>query len=230
MSKFPKRNQLGVYQSRDGGLEIKTKIEKNTVWLSLDNIALLFGRDKSVVSRHIKNIFLTDELSRNSVVAKNATTAVDGKTYMVEYFNLDLIISVGYRINSKQATAFRIWATKTLKEHLLKGYTINQKLLLSQRSKFKELQTTIDYLENQAKHELLRGQGQELLSLVRDYTKSLHLLEDYDSKKIKTSRGSKLISKLNIAWAEEVIGGIKKNLTDTGRQVCWFRDKCCGFY
>src|SRR5699024_4257881 len=109
--------------------QIKVRFEKETVWLSLNQMAELFGRDKSVISRHLKNIFSTDELNRDSVVAKNATTASDGKTYQVKYYNLDAIISVGYRVNSKQGTQFRIWATKRLKEYLIQGYSINGKRL-----------------------------------------------------------------------------------------------------
>ena len=97
------------------------------------------GRDKSVISRHLKNIFKGGELDKNSVVAFFATTATDGKVYQVEYFNLDTIISAGYRVNSKRGTQFRIWATQTLKDHFVKGYTINEKRLKEQQEKFKEL-------------------------------------------------------------------------------------------
>jgi len=99
----------------------------------------LFGRDKSVISRHIKNIFKSLELEPASVVAKIATTASDQKTYQVEYFNLDMILSIGYRVDSKQATQFRIWATKTLKQHLLQGWTINKKQLAKNYQKFEKM-------------------------------------------------------------------------------------------
>jgi len=105
------------------------KLKDETVWLSLAQMAELFGRDKSVVSRHLRNVFQTGELDRLAVVAKNATTATDGKTYQVDYYNLDAIISVGYRVNSIRGTQFRIWATSILKDHLVKGYTLNQKRL-----------------------------------------------------------------------------------------------------
>jgi len=105
----------------------EVNLKKDTVWLNLNQISELFKRDKSVISRHTKNIFDTEELNRKSVVAKFATTATDGKVYQVDYYNLDLIISVGYRVNSKRGTQFRIWATNILKEHLVKVYTINEK-------------------------------------------------------------------------------------------------------
>ena len=105
-------------------------------------MAELLDRDKSVISRHLGNVFKTGELAREAVVAKNAITASDGKTYQVDYYNLDAIISVGYRVNSKRGTQFRIWATNILKQHLANGYTINEKRIREDRNKLKELQKT----------------------------------------------------------------------------------------
>ena len=106
-------------------LEVNVSPEEETVWLSLSEMCLLFDRDKSVISRHIRNIFKEGELDKNRVIAKNATTASDGKTYMVDYYNLDVIISIGYRVKSQRGVAFRKWANSVLKEYLLKGYVIN---------------------------------------------------------------------------------------------------------
>ena len=113
----------------DGEIEVNAKVRGETLWVTQKQMCELFGRDKSVISRHINNVFKSGELDKNSVVAKNATTASDGKTYLVEYYNLDVIISVGYKVNSKKATKFRQWATKVLKEYILKGYALNQKRL-----------------------------------------------------------------------------------------------------
>jgi len=121
-------NKLIIYQPEEGISTLEVKLEKETVWLSLDQITNLFERNKSTISRHIKNIFLEKELVRNSVVAFFATTASDGKTYSVEYFNLDVIISVGYRVKSKRGTQFRIWANKVLKNHLLHQHTLNYRM------------------------------------------------------------------------------------------------------
>jgi prophage maintenance system killer protein len=219
MIKFADKNSLAVYQSKDGGLVIKAKVVKDSIWLNQSQIADLFSIDRSVITKHLSNIFKTQELKEVSNVQKMHVAGADRP---VKFYSLDVIISVGYRVNSKKATQFRIWATKIIKEHLLKGYSVNRHLLLTHRNKFKELQTTIDYLENQAKDELLRGQGQELLSLVKDYTKSLKLLEEYDNKKIKTKKGAKTLSVLTTEWAETVIGGIKESLSDTGRQLGMF--------
>ena len=120
-----------IYQSEDGLTHIDVKIENETVWLNQDQLSELFQRDKSTISRHIKNIFDEGELDRNSVVAKNATTAADGKTYDVEYYSLDVIISVGYRVKSLRGTQFRIWANGILKEYLVKGFSMNDDLLKS---------------------------------------------------------------------------------------------------
>ena len=114
-----------MYTTEDGLTKIETTFEDDTVWLSIDQMAELFQRDKSTISRHIKNIFEEGELQRISVVANFATTAVDGKTYRVDYYNLDVIISVGYRVKSKRGTQFRIWATGILKEYMRKGFALD---------------------------------------------------------------------------------------------------------
>mgnify|MGYP003584821717 FL=1 len=114
-----------VYQTEDGLTKIDVNMQNETVWLSLDQMADLFQRDKSTISRHIKNIFDEGELDRNSVVANFATTAADGKTYQVDYYNLDVIISVGYRVKSQRGVQFRIWATNVLKEYIKKGFAMD---------------------------------------------------------------------------------------------------------
>ena len=122
-------SEIVMYQTEDGMTKIETTFDNDTVWLSIDQMAELFQRDKSTISRHIKNIFNDGELIRNSVVANFATTAADGKTYQVDYFNLDVIISVGYRVKSLRGTQFRIWASNVLKEYIKKGFAMNDDLL-----------------------------------------------------------------------------------------------------
>lgn len=114
-----------IYTTEDGLTKVETTFDGDTVWLSIDQMAELFQRDKSIISRHIKNIFIEGELQRDSVVAKFATTASDGKVYNVDYYNLDVIISVGYRVKSKRGTQFRIWATGILKEYMRKGFALD---------------------------------------------------------------------------------------------------------
>lgn len=122
-------NQIIIYQTQGGETKIEVRLSEETVWLTADQMAELFQRNKSTISRHIKNILESGELQRNSVVAENATTATDGKTYSVSYYNLDMIISVGYRVNSHRGVQFRQWATRVLKEYMTKGFALNDDLL-----------------------------------------------------------------------------------------------------
>ena len=125
MMEASNNDNMLIYQSADGKIKIDVRFERETLWLSLDQMATLFGRDKSTISRHVKNIFEEGELQTHSVVANYATTAADGKTYQVDYYNLDVIISVGYRVKSQQGTQFRIWATQRLREYIIKGFALN---------------------------------------------------------------------------------------------------------
>lgn len=122
-------SEIILYQTEDGHTRIEVKLENNTVWLSLNQIAELFQRDKSVIAKHIKNVFGEGELLQNSVVANFATTAADGKTYQVDYYNLDVIIAVGYRVKSRRGTQFRQWATQRLSEYITKGFVLDDERL-----------------------------------------------------------------------------------------------------
>ncbi|MBI9062922.1 MAG: virulence RhuM family protein [Marinilabiliaceae bacterium] len=143
-----KNSNIRIYQLEDGKTEINVQLDNETVWLNLNQMVDLFERDKSVISRHINNVFKEGELEKDSVVAKNATTALDGKTYQVDYFNLDVIISVGYRIKSQRGTQFRIWANSILKDYLINGYALNEKRLSQQNDQLKELQESVKILGN----------------------------------------------------------------------------------
>ena len=121
--------EIIIYQTQDGLTKINVNMQEETVWLSLDQMAELFQRDKSTISRHIRNIFDEGELERESVVANSATTATDGKTYQVDFYNLDVIISVGYRVKSQRGVQFRIWATNVLKEYMKKGFAMDDERL-----------------------------------------------------------------------------------------------------
>ena len=125
----PDKGQIILYQTQDGESKIEVTLANETVWLSADQMAELFQRNKSTISRHIKNVFEEGELQQNSVVAFFATTASDGKKYEVTFYNLDMIISIGYRVKSYRGVQFRIWATQVLKEYLIKGFALNDELL-----------------------------------------------------------------------------------------------------
>ncbi len=201
-------NQIIIYQTADGQATLDVKLENDTIWLSLNQLATLFERDKSVISRHLKNIFTEGELDRDSVVAKNATTAQDGKTYEVEYFNLDLIISVGYRVNSKRGTQFRIWANGVLKDYLIKGYSINEQRLKEQTQQFNSLKQTVNLLSNVLKSkELTSDEAIGLLKVVTDYSYALDILDKYDHRQL-TIEGT-ADQQLFVATYKDAIQAIK---------------------
>lgn len=170
---------MKIIQFKDNQIAVQVALDKETIWMNLNQISELFERDKSVISKHIKNIFNEEELDKSSVVAKNATTALDGKTYYVEYFNLDAIISVGYRVNSKRGTQFRIWASKILKEHLVKGFTVNQNRLEELKQSIQLIKTTLD------NDELSKKEAKEIVEVLSDYALGLEVLDSYDHQKLE---------------------------------------------
>ena len=179
-------SNIEIYQLEDGKTEINVQLDKETVWLSLNQLTELFGRDKSVISRHISNIFKENELVKDSVVAKNATTAKDGKIYQVDFYNLDVIISVGYRIKSQRGTQFRIWSNKILKEYLIKAYSINEKRLAEQNKELKELQKSVKILGNAINQKTLSNdESIGLLNIISDYAYALDVLDQYDYQKLE---------------------------------------------
>ena len=176
-------NQIVIYKNNDGNIECSVNLRDNTLWLSLDQIATVFQKNKSTISRHIKNIFVTEELDKDSVVAFFATTANDGKTYNVAYYNLDMIISVGYRINSKIATNFRKWATNVLKNYLTQGYAINEKLLSDKQEKIQTLQTTVSLLIRSLTNQIESiDDAQQIAKILDNFAKGLDLLDNFDHK------------------------------------------------
>jgi len=182
-----------IYKTKNGP-ELEVKFEKETLWLTLNQIALLFGVQKAAISKHIKNIFKSGELDPVSTVSKMETVQIEGNRKIkrqLTYFNLDAIIAVGYRVNSFRATQFRIWATKVLKNYLVQGYIINEKRLLEQTEKFKQLQRTIELIKQKSVLPELKGQAEELLSLISQYANSFTLLYQYDENKITAYKTKK---------------------------------------
>lgn len=169
-------------------------------------MAELFGRDKSAISRHLNNIFKINELDKNQVVAKFATTAADGKTYQVEYYNLDVILSVGYRVNSKEAVCFRQWSTSILKQHLTQGYTLYEKRLAERG--VKELEQAVTLLHRTlVNHQLVNEIGSESIQLIISYAKTWHLLLAYDEESLQLpEKGKQPITALDHAAAIKAIG------------------------
>ena len=189
------KNEVIIFENQDVKLEVNMKDE--TVWLSLDQMAELFERDKSVISRHISNIF-KEELDKDSTVAKFATVQNEGGRTIrrnIEYYNLDVVISVGYRVKSKNGTKFRQWANKILKDYMLKGYAVNQRRL-------EYLEKTIKLIDiaNRIDEKLENNDAKEILKVIGEYSKALGLLDDYDHKTLKKIKGN--IDERKIEYSE----------------------------
>jgi len=212
------QKNIVIYQSANGKTQIDVQLQNQTIWLSLDQISSLFQKDKSTISRHIKNVFLSEELDKESVVANFATTAKDGKTYQVDYYNLDMIISVGYRVNSKIATQFRKWATSILKQYLVDGYAINEKRLQEQKSKVAQLQNAIKLLNRSIEHQADNlDDAKKLSALMADFASGLGLLDDYDNKTLDTK--GKTIKPALVIKKEEFLNVIDKMKPEFGSDV-----------
>jgi len=209
-------SEILIYTDDKGEVDLTVSLENDTVWLNQKQMVELFGRDKSVISRHIKNIFKDIELDENAVVAKNATTASDGKIYIVEYYNLDMIISLGYRVNSKRATQFRKWATNILKEYLIKGYALNQKRLKD--TNLQELTSTIELIKNSLEHKTIQNdEAKGLFDIINNYAKSWSLLQSYDEDNLETTQSTS-IQKFTLQYSEikNAINQLKTELIKKG--------------
>ncbi len=173
------QSEILLYQTEDGQTKVEVHLQNDTVWLTLNQISELFQRDKSVVSRHISNIFTEGELEKDSVVANYATTASDGKTYQVDYYNLDVIISVGYRVKSHRGTQFRIWATQRLKEYIVKGFTLDDERLKrgGQMNYFDELLERIRDIRSSEK--VFYQKIKEIYATSIDYDATTKMTQDF---------------------------------------------------
>jgi len=174
-------NAIIIYQSPDGAATLEVRLDHETVWLTQDQMAELFGRERSVITKHLRNVFKEGELEEDSVRAKYAHTAADGKEYLTQFYNLDAIISVGYRVNSKQGARFRQWATRVLHDHIVKGYTVNEQRLMEESAKLLEMRQTVELLARTlANQELVSDTGRDVLRVISDYAYALTLLDRYD--------------------------------------------------
>lgn len=190
--------KLVIYQTKDKKTELKVAFDNESVWLNRHQVSDLFERDIKTIGKHVNNVFRDGELEKESVVAFFATTASDGKIYQVEHYNLDVIISVGYRVKSQRGTQFRQWATQRLKDYLVEGYAINQKRLVEKNMELKTLKTGIQILSTTLKeHVKTIDEAKGLTVLLDQFDKGLTLLDDYDHESLdekgKSSKQAKLI-------------------------------------
>lgn len=206
------KGEIVIYKPAKGEVELRVRLEGETIWLDARQMALIFGVNRPAIVKHVNNIYRTKELDEKSTCSKMEQVAVDGKIRKINLYNLDMVISVGYRVNSQRATQFRIWATMVLKKYLLQGYAINQKRLLEAKNKFNQLQETVSFLQKQSKRELLKGQEAEILNLLADYSKTLSLLEQYDKDELADKKGRRTQFILEYKQCKKIIKLIKKEL------------------
>lgn len=188
-------SEIKIYQSENGQTEVHVKFENETVWLSQKQMAFLFDKDVDTISLHLKNIYKSAELEEFATTEDSSLVQIEGKrkvTRKIKLYNLDAIISVGYRVNSKRGIQFRIWANKILKEYLIKGFSINEKRLTQQNEQLKELQKSVKLLGNVVNHKALSNdESVGLLKIISDYAYALDILDQYDyqSLEIKDTSG-----------------------------------------
>ena len=206
------RGKIIIYKTAKNEVKLDVRLEKETIWLDAHQMSKIFNVDRTVIVKHTINIYKSNELNRKLTCAKITQVAADGKMRQMNLYNLDVIISVGYRVNSQMATQFRIWATQILKQYIVQGYSINQKRLLKTQEKFKELKGVINFLQQKSKKELLKGQASEVLSLLSQYSKTLTLLEEYDKNKLKDNKGKKTKFILTYEQCTKIIIELKKVL------------------
>lgn len=175
------KGEIIIYKTPKNEVELTVRLENETVWLRQDEIARLYGKERSVVTKHINKIFKDKEIDQKSNVH---FLHIPNSDKPAAFYGMDVILAVGYRTNSQRAIHFIRWATNILKNYLLKGYAVNEKYLLEAKNKLNDLQGAIAFLKEKSKHELLVGQEQEILSLLADYSKTLSLLEQYDTEKV----------------------------------------------
>ena len=162
-------NAVVLYQTPDGATSLAVHLEKETVWLTQKQMAELFGKTVPTINEHIKNVFKDGELDEAAVIRNFRITAADGKSYDTAHYNLDVIISVGYRVKSQQGTRFRQWASKVLKDHIVKGYTVNEQRFREQAEKLTEMRQTMELLARTlANQELVSDTGRDVLKVITD--------------------------------------------------------------
>lgn len=216
-----KKNTNGVNEVYGGQVvlyknKLEVRLKKETVWLTQKQMAELFNKGVSTINEHIKNIFKEGELTENLVIRNFRITASDGKMYDTIFYNLDVIISVGYRVKSKQGTQFRIWATNVLKKHLINGYTINEKRLRLSEHKYRELQNSIKLLGNIVNLEKVSDETKGLIKIITEYSRTLDILDDYDNNKLLVPKGTKQERyKLTYAEACKIIHILKEKFVDS---------------
>lgn len=204
----PQRGEIILYQTADGRTKIDVKLENETVWLTQTQLCLLFDKSKSTISEHISNIFKEGELVEESVVRNFRTTATDGKPYDTKFYNLDVIISVGYRVKSQRGTQFRIWANSVLKDYLIKGYAVRNDLA---QQKYDDLKALVDVMGRTMSYldSAVEEQVKSIFDVVKDYTYALDTLDSYDYQTLGVKSTTKECFHATYENAMKVINDLK---------------------
>lgn len=211
------KGEIVIYKTEDGKSQLEVQLDNETVWLSQKQIADLFRKDPRTISMHIRNIFKEKELDKKSTISKYESVQREGNRQIsreLDHYNLDVIISVGYRVRSRRATQFRIWATQTLKDHLVKGFTINKQRLEQNQKQLQELQSALEFIQSSIGNKQLSGsETSGLLNLITNYTRSFVLLNQYDAQTLETpSLATNVIYEITYLEAADAIGHLKQKL------------------
>jgi prophage maintenance system killer protein len=215
-----------VYEAPDGAVRVDVRLERHTVWLTVAQIAELFGRSRQVIYSHLSNVYSSGELEREPTVSKNETVQMEGRRQVareVEFYNLDAILSVGYRVNSKRGTQFRIWATGTLRDHLLRGYSLNERRLAEQG--IDDLQQAVGLLAKTLQNrELVTEEGRSVLQVVECYTRTWRLLLEFDQGRLATAPSRPVApgAWLGLMEARTAVSSIRGNLAERGEASALF--------
>ncbi len=210
--------RLEIYHAEEGEVVFDVDREAQTIWATQEEMSRIFGVDRTVIGRHLRNIFKTNELEEERVCAKNAHTANDGKVYQTKYYNLDAIISVGYRVNSKKATKFRVWATRVLKDYVINGAAINERRISElSDEKLRELEGTLGVVKRlMRKTELGEGEAKGLLEVISRYGGSMKLIEEFDRGRISfsSSKSGRMRRNLTLGDVANLVENLKEKLDE----------------
>jgi hypothetical protein len=209
------KSELVIYKDSDGP-EIRVSVHDQTVWLAQSEISEVFGTQRPAITKHLKNIFKSGELQEKQVCSILEHTADDGKKYKVQYYNLDAILAVGYRVNSKKATQFRIWATQKLRDYLIKGYVVNEKRMReNQEAKLNELQKAHTFITKALEAKRLSGYEKDLANIINDYTQTWVILNRYDDGDLELDKEkSKNVKEMEYARAKKAIEHFKSRMVE----------------
>jgi prophage maintenance system killer protein len=220
------RGEVVVYEAPDGEVRVDVRLERETVWLTQQQMAELFGRERSVVTKHVRNVFQEGELDPEATCAKFALVRSEGGRTVsreVDHYNLDVVISVGYRVKSLRGTQFRIWATRTLREHLLRGYTLNERRLAERG--IGEVEQAVGLLARTLTNRaMVTDEGRAVLQVVQQYTRTWRTLLAYDEKRLSEvpTRPVSPAAPLALTEARTAVGALREDLRARGESGSLF--------